>query len=189
MEQKKTFFIQTFGCQMNEHDSETLAGMLIEMGYEQRFDDKGVDLIVLNGRTDSDTIYGKAIVRTTVIGEGEDAETSTTVEVVYGDKSTGEMETAYSVSNGSYVAVKVKDGQIISLTPLGCLKTVSDTAWIGNEAVLHGGRSYSVSPDVLCYNKDSQEWVTLDAARAYSKTADLYVKDGVVHIIEVAYKN
>ncbi|MBQ5796630.1 MAG: tRNA (N6-isopentenyl adenosine(37)-C2)-methylthiotransferase MiaB [Firmicutes bacterium] len=48
MEQKKTFFIQTFGCQMNEHDSETLAGMLIEMGYEQRFDDKGVDLIVLN---------------------------------------------------------------------------------------------------------------------------------------------
>ena len=148
-----------------------------------------VDLIVLNARTDSDTIYGKAIVRTTVIGEGEDAETSTTVEVVYGDKSTGEMETAYSVSNGSYVAVKVKAGQLISLTPLGCLKTVSDTAWIGNEAVLHGGRSYSVSPDVLCYNKDSQEWVTLDAARAYSQTADLYVKDGVVHIIEVAYKN
>jgi tRNA-2-methylthio-N6-dimethylallyladenosine synthase len=27
------FHIQTFGCQMNERDSETLAGMLTEMGY------------------------------------------------------------------------------------------------------------------------------------------------------------
>jgi len=48
MEQKKRFFIQTFGCQMNEHDSETLAGMLIEMGYEQCFEDTDVDLIILN---------------------------------------------------------------------------------------------------------------------------------------------
>ncbi|MBO5667209.1 MAG: tRNA (N6-isopentenyl adenosine(37)-C2)-methylthiotransferase MiaB, partial [Firmicutes bacterium] len=33
---------------MNEHDSETLAGMLVQMGYEQKYDDKDVDLIVLN---------------------------------------------------------------------------------------------------------------------------------------------
>ena len=148
-----------------------------------------VDLIVLNGNMNDTAIYGRAIVRTTVMGEGEDAETNTTVEVVYGDKTTGELETGYSVPNGSYVAAKVKDGRFTSLTTLGCLKSVSDTAWLGTGTVLHGGRSYSVSPDVLCYNKDSQEWITLDAARAYSKTADLYVKDGTVHIIEVAYTN
>ena len=147
-----------------------------------------IDLIVLNGTSDS-AIYGRAIVRTTVIGEGEDTETHTTVEVVYGEKTTGELETGYSVPNGSYVAAKVKDGRFTSLTTLGCLKAVSDTAWIGSGTVLHGGRSYSVSPDVLCYNKDSQEWITLDAARAYSKTADLYVKDGIIRIIEVTYKN
>ena len=30
---QKTYFIQTFGCQMNEHDSEKMAGMLEEKGY------------------------------------------------------------------------------------------------------------------------------------------------------------
>ena len=29
---QKTYYIQTFGCQMNEHDSEKLAGMLEEEG-------------------------------------------------------------------------------------------------------------------------------------------------------------
>ena len=28
-------FVQTFGCQMNEHDSEKLSGMLIKMGYKK----------------------------------------------------------------------------------------------------------------------------------------------------------
>ncbi len=36
MNKDKKFHIQTFGCQMNEHDSETLAGMLLEMGYVRR---------------------------------------------------------------------------------------------------------------------------------------------------------
>ena len=30
----KTFHITTFGCQMNEHDSEVMAGMLLEKGFE-----------------------------------------------------------------------------------------------------------------------------------------------------------
>src|SRR5690625_7780280 len=29
----KKFLIQTYGCQMNEHDSEVMAGILSEMGY------------------------------------------------------------------------------------------------------------------------------------------------------------
>ena len=35
MKKTKTYHITTFGCQMNEHDSETLAGMLTEKGYEE----------------------------------------------------------------------------------------------------------------------------------------------------------
>jgi tRNA-2-methylthio-N6-dimethylallyladenosine synthase len=32
---ERTFFLETFGCQMNEHDSEKVAGVLLEKGYRQ----------------------------------------------------------------------------------------------------------------------------------------------------------
>lgn len=32
---QKTFFLETFGCQMNDHDSEKVAGLLISKGYQQ----------------------------------------------------------------------------------------------------------------------------------------------------------
>src|SRR5580693_7262658 len=30
-----TFYIETFGCQMNDHDSEKVAGVLLRRGYRQ----------------------------------------------------------------------------------------------------------------------------------------------------------
>ena len=30
-----TFYIETFGCQMNDHDSEKVAGLLLRRGYQQ----------------------------------------------------------------------------------------------------------------------------------------------------------
>ena len=48
MSDKKTFHITTFGCQMNEHDSETLAGMLIERGYEPVRDRKDANIVIFN---------------------------------------------------------------------------------------------------------------------------------------------
>ena len=44
----KSYFIQTFGCQMNEHDSETIAGMLEEMGYVESPSRDTADIIVMN---------------------------------------------------------------------------------------------------------------------------------------------
>lgn len=40
--------IETFGCQMNENDSERLSGMLSEMGYSDCFNRKDSDLIIFN---------------------------------------------------------------------------------------------------------------------------------------------
>jgi tRNA-2-methylthio-N6-dimethylallyladenosine synthase len=45
---QKTFHIQTFGCQMNERDSETLAGMLEELGYAESKNKKEADVAVIN---------------------------------------------------------------------------------------------------------------------------------------------
>ena len=45
---KPKYMIQTFGCQMNEHDSENLAGMLDAMGYESTMMTNDCDLIIYN---------------------------------------------------------------------------------------------------------------------------------------------
>ena len=44
----KKYLIETFGCQMNVHDSERMAGLLDEAGYESTNDDEDADLIVIN---------------------------------------------------------------------------------------------------------------------------------------------
>ena len=48
MERKPRFFINTFGCQMNAHDSEKINGMLQKMGYEPCDEEKDADLIIYN---------------------------------------------------------------------------------------------------------------------------------------------
>ncbi len=48
MERKPRFFINTFGCQMNAHDSEKINGMLQKMGYEPCNEEKDADLIIYN---------------------------------------------------------------------------------------------------------------------------------------------
>jgi tRNA-2-methylthio-N6-dimethylallyladenosine synthase len=45
---QKKFFIETFGCQMNHHDSEKVAGTLIKMGYTPTEDSSEADLLLLN---------------------------------------------------------------------------------------------------------------------------------------------
>ena len=46
--QQKTFYIETFGCQMNFHDSEKVVGTLITEGYRQVEREEEADLIVYN---------------------------------------------------------------------------------------------------------------------------------------------
>lgn len=46
--QNKTFFIETFGCQMNFHDSEKVAGTLVSQGYRQVQSAEEADLIFYN---------------------------------------------------------------------------------------------------------------------------------------------
>ena len=58
----KRYLVRTFGCQMNEHDSERLAGLLEGDGYEPARDESEADVVVLNTcciREGADTrLYG-----------------------------------------------------------------------------------------------------------------------------------
>ncbi len=43
-----TFFLETFGCQMNEHDSEKVAGLLLARGYRQVESPEAASLVLYN---------------------------------------------------------------------------------------------------------------------------------------------
>ncbi|MGB9667909.1 MAG: tRNA (N6-isopentenyl adenosine(37)-C2)-methylthiotransferase MiaB [Thermosulfidibacteraceae bacterium] len=44
----KSFYIKTFGCQMNEHDTEKIKGLLEYHGYIEAEDEKEADIIIIN---------------------------------------------------------------------------------------------------------------------------------------------
>jgi len=60
---EKKYLILTYGCQMNERDSEVLAGNLREMGYQETQAEAEADLIVVNTccvrESAENKIYGK----------------------------------------------------------------------------------------------------------------------------------
>lgn len=45
---RKSYVLQTYGCQMNEHDSEMLVSMLESMGYVQALSEETADLVIYN---------------------------------------------------------------------------------------------------------------------------------------------
>jgi len=44
----RKYLIETFGCQMNVHDSERMAGLLDQAGFEATLDDTEADIVVIN---------------------------------------------------------------------------------------------------------------------------------------------
>lgn len=48
LSQERTFYITTFGCQMNEHDSEIMAGLLKENGYRQAASRDEANIVIFN---------------------------------------------------------------------------------------------------------------------------------------------
>lgn len=48
VQQRGTFFLETFGCQMNDHDSEKVAGVLLARGYRQVETPEAAGLILYN---------------------------------------------------------------------------------------------------------------------------------------------
>ena len=63
---------------------------------------------------------------------------------------------------------------------------VPNSAWVGESTVNTGGRSYTVSANVACYNASTKTWITLQQAHAFAARCDLFVDDsGIVRAAEV----
>ncbi len=57
---QKTYYLKTYGCQMNEHDSENIKGMLKAMDFQETFDMEQADIILLNTCSIRENAHNKA---------------------------------------------------------------------------------------------------------------------------------
>src|SRR3954452_16358528 len=62
------FFIKTYGCQMNERDSEQVAHSLIERGYEPAGSETEADVVLLNTCSVRDMADQKALGKMGMLG-------------------------------------------------------------------------------------------------------------------------
>ena len=56
----KTYFVKTYGCQMNEHDTENLKALLEEMSFKEVDDYENADLVLLNTCSIRENAHNKA---------------------------------------------------------------------------------------------------------------------------------
>ena len=138
---------------------------------------------------DGTVFYGRASVKVVEESFGDLTVDTRMLNVEYAKNGvkaeSGSFECPYAVSNGDFVKAVLRGETFTSVTVLTKIAKVSNNAWIGRTAVVADGVTYTVPADVACFNRDSQSWTTLDAARAYASQATLYVEDGTVRVIEV----
>ena len=96
--------IETFGCQMNVHDSERLAGLLEQSGYELTTDVDDADLIVVNTCSVRERAEDKLFNRLASIAAGRPPETQPLVAVT-GCVAQQEGENIFSRAPGVNVVV------------------------------------------------------------------------------------
>jgi tRNA-2-methylthio-N6-dimethylallyladenosine synthase len=69
----KTFYLETFGCQMNDHDSEKVAGVLLGRGYRQVASPDAAGLVLYNTCSIREKAAQKVFSRLGLYKAGQDA--------------------------------------------------------------------------------------------------------------------
>ena len=112
----RKYLIETFGCQMNVHDSERMAGLLEQAGYESTDDAADADVVVINTCSVRERAEGQLYTR---LGELRNLATGFGAEqtvVVAGCVAQQEGEAIFKRSNG--VADVVVGTQAIRRLPM-----------------------------------------------------------------------
>jgi tRNA-2-methylthio-N6-dimethylallyladenosine synthase len=149
---KHTYFIRTFGCQMNEHDSERAAGVLETMGYRPAPDAESAGLVLLNTcaiRENADNkLYGQLShlkplkladpEKRIVVGgclaqkdQGMLAERAPWVDVIYGTHNMGRLPDLLAQADSSALpVVEILEHTEMFPSALPARREVRHHAWV-----------------------------------------------------------
>ncbi len=148
----RTYFIRTFGCQMNEHDSERAAGVLEMMGYRPAPDAESANLVLFNTcaiRENADNkLYGQLShlkplkladpSKTVVVGgclaqkdQGEMAKRAPWVDVIYGTHNMGRLpELLAAADSAALPVVEILEHTEMFPSALPARREVRHHAWV-----------------------------------------------------------
>jgi tRNA-2-methylthio-N6-dimethylallyladenosine synthase len=148
----RTYFIRTYGCQMNEHDSERAAGVLETMGYRPAPDAEAADLVLFNTcaiRENADNkLYGQLSMlkplkladpaKTIVVGgclaqkdQGELARRVPWVDVVYGTHNMGALPQLLAQADSAQLpVVEILEHTEMFPSALPARREVTHHAWV-----------------------------------------------------------
>jgi tRNA-2-methylthio-N6-dimethylallyladenosine synthase len=101
------YLVETFGCQMNQHDSERMAGLLEQAGYERTADDRDADVIVINTCSVREKAEEKLYTRLGEIRMMGDETGTRPVVAVAGCVAQQEGETLLDRTNGHVIDVLI----------------------------------------------------------------------------------
>jgi tRNA-2-methylthio-N6-dimethylallyladenosine synthase len=139
-----TFFLETFGCQMNEHDSEKVAGVLLARGYRQVETPEAASLILYNTCSIREKAAQKVFSRLGVYRD-------TFAKGGYGTLSNVDAAAGQSLGNKPKIGV------------LGCVaqqegeRIFSRAPWV---SLVCGSASYRNLPQMLARLEAGEERVT-----------------------------
>ena len=111
------YLVETFGCQMNYHDSERMAGLLEEAGYERADDDRDADVIVINTCSVREKAEEKLYTRLGEIRMMGDESGAHPIVAVAGCVAQQEGEALLGRSNGRLIDVMVGT-QALKMLPM-----------------------------------------------------------------------
>ena len=137
-----------------------------------------VSVIVLNDGTGDAYTYGRY--RFTPSSGEDDSYTNATISVEYDNgKTTDTVECGDGYRNGDFGGLAFYtnsggDKRVAGTAQLTKLEKVTNAAWNGSTSVTVQGTTYAVADNVVCYNRSTESWCSLSAARAFSDKADLY---------------
>lgn len=148
----RTYFIRTFGCQMNEHDSERAAGVLETMGYQPASAPEAADVVLFNTcavRENADNkLYGQLSQlkplkqadpdKTIVVGgclaqkdQAGVAEQAPWVDVVYGTHNLGNLPQLLSQADSAELpVVEILEQTETFPSALPARRDVAHHAWV-----------------------------------------------------------
>lgn len=148
----RTYFIKTFGCQMNEHDSERAAGVLRTMGYTPAPDPESAGLVLFNTcaiRENADNkLYGqlsglkplkladpnKKIVVGGCLAQKDQqlmADKAPYIDVVYGTHNMGRLpELLAKADSQSFPVLEILEHTEMFPSALPAARDVAHHAWV-----------------------------------------------------------